>query len=69
MILKSLVSSALTEVPSSLTMCLVGTKPSTPYGKAITAPLSVTLTTVPWWIESNVKIVSKVSQGFSSNCL
>src|SRR5690606_28470612 len=68
-ILKSVTSSTFNEVPSSLTECLDGQKPSTPYCKATISPLSPTLITVPSWIEPSTKIVSKVSQGFSSSCL
>ena len=69
MILNCEVSSVFNAVPSSLILCLLGQKPSTPYAKATIAPLSPTFQTVPSWIESSVKIVSNVSQGFSSNCL
>src|SRR5690606_35831377 len=69
MILNSCVSSTFNEVPSSFTECLEGQKPSTPYCNATISPLSPTLITVPSWIEPSVKIVSKVSHGFSSNCL
>src|SRR5690606_29051235 len=69
MILNSAVSSTFNAAPSSFTECLEGQKPSTPYCKATISPLSPTLITVPSWIEPSVKIVSNVSQGFSSNCL
>src|SRR5690606_2334947 len=69
MILNSATSSTFNGLPSSLIECLLGQKPSTPYCNATISPLSPTLITVPSWIEPSVKMVSNVSQGFSSNCL
>ena len=67
--LNSSLSSSFTSVLSSFTRCFGVAKPSTPYGKETTAPLSNNSIIIPSCIEPAVKIVSKTSQGFSSNCL
>ncbi len=62
-------SSCFAGVPSSFTRCFGVAKPSTPYGKEITAPLLLRSVIVPSWILPTPKMVSNTSHGFSSNCL
>src|SRR5690606_31786862 len=67
--LKSSASPTSTTEPSSFSRFLMVAKPSNPYGSSNTAPLSFLETTVHLWTDPAGKMLSKVSQGFSSNCL
>src|SRR5690606_36332033 len=67
--LKSSASPTSTTEPSSFSRFLIVAKPSKPYGSSNTAPLSFLETTVHLCTEPTGKTLSKVSHGFSSNCL